>query len=177
MAIYLLRHAKTANNTKHIISGRSDIGTLPDINVEINGSKFFEYIYCSTAKRCKDTVAMLKRNAYNGEIFFLEELQERCVGILEGMEKKVALELYPNLFYGNKLSVTAQVDGGETIQNVRDRVEWVVQEVLIKGANNDVLICSHNQTLKVIYAMIENIEITDQYWVNTNFMNGIIVKV
>lgn len=177
MAIFLLRHVKTVNNLKDIISGRIDTEILPDTSVEVDGNLSFEYVYCSTSKRCRETIAMIQTKMNNGKIVFADELQERSVGILEGMEKKMALELYPHLFYKDKLSVKARVDGGESIQDVKDRVERMIYEIQSKETNKNVLICSHNQTLKVIYAMINNIDITDEYWTNTNFLNGTIVRI
>ena len=177
MAIFLLRHAKTVNNMKNIITGRIETEILPDTNIVLDGNVSFEYIYCSTSKRCRDTIAMLPTHMYNGNINFAEELQERSVGFLEGMEREVAMELYPHLFYQNKLSVNAEIEGGETIRDVKNRIEEVVRDIIIRGTNMNVLVCSHNQTLKVIYAMIHNIEITDEYWANTNFLNGTIVKI
>lgn len=177
MAIFFLRHAKTVNNLKDIISGRIETEILPDTNLVLDGNVSFEYIYCSTYKRCRDTIAMLPTHMYNGKINFAEELQERSVGFLEGMEREVAMELYPHLFHQNKLSVNAEIEGGETIQDVQNRIEEVVQDIIIKGTYMNVLVCSHNQTLKVIYAMIHNIEITDEYWANTNFLNGTIVRI
>lgn len=177
MSIFLLRHVKTENNSKNIISGRIDTDILPDSNIILDGNVSFEYIFCSTSKRCRDTIAKLPTDMYSGEINFTEELQERSVGILEGMAKESALKLYPHLFYKNKLSVSAEIEGGETIQDVKNRVEEVLQDIIIKGTYKNVLVCSHNQTLKVIYAMITNIKITDEYWANTNFLNGTIIKV
>lgn len=177
MAIFLLRHVKTVNNSKNIISGRMDTEILPNTDIVLDENVSFEYIYCSTSKRCRDTIAVLQTHMYHGEINFTEELQERSVGILEGMPKEVALELYPHLFYQNKLSVNSEIKGGETIQDVKKRLEEVVQDIIIRGTYKNVLVCSHNQTLKVIYAMINNIEITDEYWANTNFLNGTIVKI
>ena len=175
MSIYLLRHVETTNNLKNIISGRIETEILPDSNIEVDENVLFELIYCSTSRRCRDTIAML--HVEMSEINFIEELQERSLGILEGMEKKEALTIYPYLFYKNKVSIKAEIEGGESIRDVKNRVEEVVRDIIKKGTYKNVLICSHNQTLKVIYAMINNIEITDEYWDKTNFLNGRIVKV
>lgn len=175
MSIYLLRHVETMNNLKNIISGRIETEILPDSNIEVDENVLFEFIYCSTSRRCRDTIAMLHMDG--SEINFMEELQERSLGILEGMGKKEALKIYPYLFYKNKLSTKAEIEGGESIRDVKNRVEEVVRDIIKKGTYKNVLICSHNQTLKVIYAIINNIEITDEYWEKTNFLNGRIVKV
>ena len=140
MAIFLLRHAKTVNNLKDIISGRIETEILPDTKIVLNGNVSFEYIYCSTSKRCRDTIAMLQAHMYNGKINYAEELQERSVGFLEGMERKDALEAYPHLFYQNKLSVKAEIEGGETIQDVKNRIEEVVRDIVIKGTYMNLLV-------------------------------------
>ena len=177
MSIFFLRHVKTKNNSKNIISGRIETDILPDSNIIWSENVSFEYIYCSTSKRCRETITMLPKELYSGEIYFTEELLERSVGILEGMSKKIALKLYPHLFYKNKLSVLAEIEDGETIQDVKNRVKEVVQDIMRKGTHKNVLICSHNQTLKVIYAIVNDIEITNEYWTSTNFSNGTIVKI
>ena len=40
----------------------------------------------------------------------------------------------------------------------------------------DILICGHNQALKVLKAILQSEEVTQEYWAETNFENGKIIK-
>ena len=177
MAIYLLRHVKTVNNQSNIISGRSDAEILPDQKIMFTDDVTFDYIYCSTSERCKKTVELIPTYMCKTSVEYLDSLQERSVGFLEGMEKDKAIQYYPELFYRKKLSVDAMIEGGETLSDVRHRVEDIIQDIVNNKSNKNTLICSHNQTLKVIYAMLKSIIITEDYWESIDLPNGRIIEV
>lgn len=177
MAIYLLRHVKTVNNQNNIISGRIDAEILPESQITLIDDVTFDYIYCSTSERCKKTVELVPPYMCKTSVEYIDSLQERSVGFLEGMEKDKALEKYPELFCNNKLLVNAVIEGGEALCDVRYRVKDIVEDIMNNKSGKNVLICSHNQTLKVIYAMLKNIDITDDYWGSIDFSNGKIIEV
>lgn len=169
--IYFLRHAATKNNEEKKISGRSeDIGILPNQSIVMD-TKFEGKIYCSTALRCKSTVKLLP-SYKEKDIIYMEKLQERSLGKLEGMEREDAINKYSELFVEDKVSVAAHIPNGETIEDVKERLKPVLDEIVKDDTDEDILICSHNQTLKILYAMIKDIEITDEYWRSIEFPNA-----
>lgn len=169
--IYFLRHAQTNNNISHIISGQSDkIDILPN-QVISNDIKFDGIIYCSSATRCKSTIKMV-RGFQERNVIYADNLLERSLGEMEGMNKDEAMEKYPNYFINGRVRVDACIANGESISSVKERLIPFLETILNPETEEDILICSHNQTLKVLYAMIKGIEITDEYWRNIDFESG-----
>lgn len=179
MSIYFLRHIKTVDNLNGKISGRSDSPTLPGqvlrTSCEIEGQ--FDKIYCSPYKRCRDTIALLPLTLQRN-VCYDPALIERSLGILEGMDRMEAIRRFPQLFENDKLKVNIRVPGGESIEEVKHRVRAII-DVLTGNANEkkQVLVCSHNQTLKILLAELKRIPITNHYWQTVNFQNGELVCV
>lgn len=177
MSIYFLRHIKTVDNLLGNISGSSDSDILPGQNLHIPCivPKSFDQIYCSPIKRCRDTIALLPASMQKN-IDFISCLKERDLGILEGMNRTEAIQRFPHLFENKKLKVSVQIPGGESIGDVKQRISDL-KELLLKHNDKQILICSHNQTLKILFAELKGISVTDSYWQSVNFNNGEIICV
>ena len=97
MNIYVLRHLQTPYNQTGTISGRSL--NLPISTASpIYHTAFFDAIFCSSALRCIQTVELLSPSATLSTIQYCDELQERDLGILEGIKKESAIKNYPQIF-------------------------------------------------------------------------------
>ncbi len=178
MSIYFLRHVKTTYNQNDIISGCVEAEILPNQSL-IYMSPLplrFDYVLSSPMKRCCDTLKLIPRNRIN-TIEFLNNLLERNVGILEGLQKMKAISQFPDLFYNRKINVNAIIPNGESINDVKHRLQDVVSRLYSINIGESALVCSHNQTLKVLYAMLKNIDINNDYWQRLNFKNGALVNI
>lgn len=109
-------------------------------------------------------------------ISFMPCLKERNLGILEGMNRTEAVQQFPHLFENRKLKVSAKIPGGESIDDVKQRIS-VLTDNLLMHKDKQIMVCSHNQTLKILLAEIKGISITDTYWQSVNFNNGEIICV
>lgn len=177
-SIYLLRHIKTYNNLKEIISGRAEALTLPDQTIQIpSDSESFDMVYSSPSMRCKNTIELIPPEMIKGKIIYTTILLERDVGVLEKMSKREALECYPYLFNNRKIDVNALIPGGETINDMIKRIKPLIDIIKQNTSLTKILICSHNQTLKAIYALINNVTITNQYWQQFDFNQGIVMRI
>lgn len=177
MGIYILRHAVSENNLLKKISGRYEVDIISGQSIEGKyKDAFFDKAYCSESKRCIDTIKLMRENSIK-EAIYTPILLERNMGLLENMGKKEAISNYPEYFVDGRIAVSAEIPDGETIYDVRQRVNELVKDIISESKDKNILICSHNQTLKVIYALIKNIEITDEYWRNVDFPNAEIVLV
>lgn len=179
MSIYFLRHIKTVDNLSGKISGRSDSPTLPEqiLRISCKIEKRFDQIYCSPYKRCRDTIALLP-STLQTNVYYDPSLIERSLGILEGMDRIEAIRCFPQLFENDKLKVNTQVPGGESIEDVKQRVSAIIDILIaITNRKKQILICSHNQTLKILLAELKSIPITNHYWQTVNFQNGELVCV
>ena len=179
MALYFLRHIKTKNNELKIFSGAAETEVLTNQKIVYSDDILkFDYLFSSTSKRCIETIRLIPFHLIeNAEIVYTNNLLERRLGKLEGMNKDYAKSLYSQCFYENRLDINAQIPGMESLNDVKNRVFNLVSDILEKSKNTDCLICSHNQTLKIIFAIITNQNIDNKYWRNLDFDNGVITKI
>ena len=175
--IYLLRHLKTLNNDLHIISGQRDSEILKTGCFKINLNQF-DIIYCSPSLRCIKTIKLLANQSDTAcSIVCDKRLLERNMGSLEGMLKKEAQKKYPELFVGEYFNVFKTPPRGESYECFKRRVEDFYNECLCAKKGDDILICSHNQTLKLLRLVILERRITYQSWSEYSFKNGYLTEI
>lgn len=106
----------------------------------------------------------------------MDELLERDMGVLEGVKRADAKTQYPYLFCGGKLDVAADIPNGESIREVQNRLEVII-DFIKKNQDKNILICSHNQTMKILYFSLNDISITNDAWQCLNFPNGVLINI
>lgn len=178
MLLFFLRHIKTCYNENGILSGSAETSVLPGQEIKSNISlPVFDDVFCSPLTRCRKTIELIPGRCMNN-IRYLDCLTERNLGALEGMEKKKAILTYPELFINNKLDINKTIPGGESLDDIRQRLTRELLPLLTKLPDERcVLICSHNQTLKVLYSMLYGINIDNEFWHKFNFENGTLTKI
>ena len=175
-SVYFMRHLPTKSNLCGKICGQSIYEPIVAVTNIIAPLKF-DAILCSSAVRCRQTVEMLEHfSGINTKISFTSDLLERNMGNLEGECREDMIRMYPHLFSGNKFIVTSCPPCGESFACFYYRVNKFYN-LNIKGQTGNLLICSHNQTLKMLYFIMLGIEITDQKWESLNFIGGTIKKI
>lgn len=178
MPIYFLRHVKTYNNLNEILSGRTETNILPNQSIVFSSApEVFDIVYSSTATRCKDTLLLIPSAMLPTKIVYTDALLERSLGILENLPRYNAIRDFPDLFANGKIDVDSVISGAESINDIKTRVNSLTHKILDISLKKQCLICSHNQTLKVMYSIIKDIKISNMYWNNTNFNPGIITKI
>lgn len=176
--IFFLRHLKTTNNKLNIISGQSETPILSTPYHSKEDFSQYDKIFCSTSKRCVETIKILSRNRIpNNAVVFDSRIEERNMGLLEGMSKKHCQTIYPYLFHRNYFDPFLTPPNGESYQNFKDRLQNFYNEYLSSGEQGNILICSHNQALKLLRLLILEKEISYQSWEEINFLNGKILKI
>ncbi len=175
--IFLLRHLRTQNNDLHIISGQSDSQIICNNYLEVDFSRF-DKIYCSPSPRCVRTLEILgKQPIMINSIIYDKRLLERNMGSLEGVIKKEGISKYPELFKKGTFNVFKTPPEGESYEYFKERVEDFYDENLCLNEGLNVLICSHNQTLKLLRLLILKRDITYLSWAEYSFSNGQIVEI
>lgn len=175
--IFFLRHLKTRNNDLHIISGQSD-SEIVDENYAKEDFNKYDKIYCSPAVRCKKTIDLLACSAFcTDNIIYDERLLERGMGDLEGVSKKKIITDYLELFVNGSFDVFQTPPNGESFQSFKKRVNNFYLEIFNINMPLKILICSHNQTLKLLRLLILKKEITYQTWSDYSFKNGVIDEI
>lgn len=175
--IYFLRHLKTRNNGLHIISGQSDSKIINANFLELDLSKF-NRIYCSPSRRCVRTIKLLGHQSDAiSRVVYDKRLLERDMGDLEGMLKKEGEIKYSELFRRGTFDVFKTPPQGESYECFKSRVKEFYQELLCNQQGNNILICSHNQTLKLLRLFFLGKDITYQSWSEYSFENGKLTKI
>lgn len=176
-SLFFLRHLKTNLNKNEVISGIQDSEVLPGQQIiELSPTKeMFDAVLCSPLKRCRSTISLIA-DERKLSIKYLDELAERNMGVLEGISRADAQSKYPSLFYGSKIDVSAEIPNGESILEVRNRLKPIASYI-IANKNKNILICSHNQTLKILYFLLHEMPVTNDAWQCLNFPNGVLINV
>lgn len=179
--LYFLRHGKTIYNEKHLITGQADVSILKikeKVNINLSQPLNNMIILSSPLKRCQETIESFQENIdYNLPIKYCDELLERNMGIFEEMERKLASEKYPLYFTEGKFKYYMTPPDGESFYKACARAEFFIQNILDETLNShDVLICSHNQIMKILYFKILNIPFSDN-WYEFSFINNVIYKI
>lgn len=179
--IYILRHCRTSFNVDGRISGGEDVPILKG-NVELPGEnrQLKNYIIItSPLTRCLQTVRIFqKSNAEPAfDIISDSRLVERNMGDMTGHYRKDMLEKYPKYFFQNrKFNPLLTPPNGESFPEFSSRVsQFIVDlEKWLKECDKNIMICSHNQTLKMFYALAYREEV-QEIWGKVNFANGKVV--
>lgn len=170
--IFFLRHLKTLNNNMNIISGQSDskIMQVDYFEVDLSG---FDKIYCSPSSRCIKTLELLGNRSFSADnIVYDKRLLERNMGSLEGILKTEGGKKYPELFINETFNIFKTPPQGESYESFKRRVNEFNNEMLNTNEHLNILVCSHNQTLKLLRLLVLGEDVTYQSWSEYSFRNG-----
>ena len=176
MSLFFLRHLKTTNNSNGIISGKADSELIPEQKIYDQPYKniIFDVALCSPIKRCQDTLSLIPKERII-HIVSMAELVERDMGDLEGLAKAEAHRRFPFLFYSEKIDVSSEIPNGESVRDVLIRINPVI-EYIKANTDKNILVCSHNQTMKILYCALCGNPVTNSFWQCFNFPNGIMIS-
>lgn len=175
MRIYFTRHGETEWNKLGIIQGQLDSAlTSEGIEMgrrlgEMSKDLNFDRVYSSDLGRAYDTARLI---CPDREIIKTPLLREIDVGSWSGKNiKDVKVEdevLYKKYFEDPK---NYKRPDGESIHDLRDRVEKFFEEAVYPNEDENILIVTHGVTIVAIYSLMENIPIED-FWSNRVRRNG-----
>lgn len=175
--IILLRHQKTINNYSGFISGQSDSPIL-EKSLHVKNSdiaKHMDVIYSSPAQRCLDTLQHIQNLPIIPTIID-KRLLERNMGDFESRPRKQLFRQYPDLFRNINGKILFRFEltppHGESFSDFSKRISSFCKEVIFANKERNILICSHNQTLKMMYFILLGIEPSEENWMQTSFPNG-----
>lgn len=174
--IYFLRHKKTINNQFGLISGQADSPILNENSHIWNGEmvKNIDFIYSSPSKRCLDTLREI-RGLTEKPIIDMR-LLERNMGDFENCSREELYRQYPDFFGNDNGKIQFRLEltppNGETISNFSARITSFCEEIIIPNMQYNILICSHNQVMKMIYFLLEGIYPSQEEWTKISFPNG-----
>ena len=155
--LLLIRHGETAWNAEHRIQGQLDIplsplGVLQSTRLaESLASEPIDAVYSSGQSRAWLTAAPLAARL-GLEIIAEPRLRERSFGIFEGLTLDEIAERYPTEFVKwRERDPTWRPEGGESGQQLIDRVLSAVTEIGQRHMGQTVALVSHGGVLDVVY--------------------------
>ena len=155
--LLLIRHGETAWNAEHRIQGQLDIplsplGVLQSARLaECLANEPIDAVYSSGQSRAWLTAAPLAARL-GLEVIAEPRLRERSFGIFEGLTLDEVAERYPPEFQKWRERDPAwRPEGGESGQQLIDRVLSAVSDIGIRHPRQTVVLVSHGGVLDVLY--------------------------
>ena len=163
--IIFLRHAQAENNTKRILAGRTEGVPLTKTGIE-QAERIAKYlasidisaIYSSPIERASHTAEIVAKNCSLEEVVIDERLTEIDMGKFTRMNYDDMFAKYGNIFlkfYEND-PVIAEHEV-ETFPDVQKRVLDMVDHVLKKHNNENVILVTHMDPIKSMLAKVMNL--------------------
>ena len=162
--IIFLRHAQAENNTKRILAGRTEGVPLTKTGIE-QAERITKYlasidisaIYSSPIERARHTAEIVAKNR-SLEVVLDERLTEIDMGKFTRMNYDDMFAKYGNIFlkfYENDPVISGH--GVETFPDVQKRVLDMVDHVLNKHNNENVILVTHMDPIKSMLAKVMNL--------------------
>ena len=108
---------------------------------------------------------------------YLDQLLERSMGKFEGKRRDEVAEEFPEYFINDKFIYNLTPPQGESYKEIFMRADAFVENFILKEIESkNVLICSHNQFLKMIYFSLLDVPIGEN-WYEKNFQNGKVYRI
>ena len=182
--LFFLRHCKTQNNLNHRISGQVDsqivdfaIDTrvLNQINVEHRDIT----IISSSLNRCVQTTFHLLKQCceFHAHIYIAARIIERGMGYWEGALRADVFQKHPGLFCHGKINPLFTPPHGESIDDFTARIDDFIQDIGIVAKHTPILVCAHNQSLKLLkYRLAGDVNLLD-FWYSCSFQNGKVERI
>ena len=163
--IIFLRHAQAENNTKRILAGRTEGVPLTKTGIE-QAERIaknlapidISAIYSSPIERARHTAEIVAKNCSLEEVVIDERLTEIDMGKFTRMNYDDMFAKYGNIFlkfYENDPVISEHEV--ETFPDVQKRVLDMVDHVLKKHNNENVILVTHMDPIKSMLAKVMNL--------------------
>jgi len=181
MTLFVIRHAETKENAEKTFQGLFP-GTLNETGkqqAKEMGQKLslkqIDCIYCSPIGRCQKTLEIIKPFLNpNIPIYFSALIQERDFGKFTG--KKYDEVDFTKLDLNTPENQSLKI---ESLDNVRLRIKQFLKEIKQKHSNQNILIISHNNAIRMILSELLDKtyqEILTKYEVSNTSINELELK-
>ena len=159
--VIFLRHGQAKNNTERILAGRTEGIPLTDRGVQQaeHTAQLLEHmnisaIYSSPIQRAKHT-AEIVGNHNSIDVQIDDRLIELDMGKFTGMPYDEIFNSHGNVFmkfYNGELEIAH--NGVETFSEVKRRINSIVEHVLEKHPNENVVLVTHMDPIKAMLSSI-----------------------
>jgi len=168
--IIFLRHAQAKNNTERILAGRTEGVPLTDTGIkqaeqtaELLKHMNISTIYSSPIERAKHTAEIVgKHNSL--DVTIDDRLNELDMGKFTGMPYDEIFKSHGNVFmkfYNGELEIAH--NGVETFPDVKKRILGIVEHVIEKHPDENVLLVTHMDPIKAMLSTIVDLSPTNLF--------------
>ena len=168
--IIFLRHGQAKNNTERVLAGRTEGIPLTDTGIKQaeHTAELLEHmnisaIYSSPIQRAKHTAEIVgKQNSL--DVVVDDRLIELDMGKFTGMPYDEIINSHGNVFmkfYNGELEIAHK--GVETFSEVKKRVLGIVEHVIEKHSDENVVLVTHMDPIKAMLSTIVDISPTNLF--------------
>jgi probable phosphoglycerate mutase len=168
--IIFLRHGQATNNTERILSGRTPGVPLTDVGIkqaeqtaELLENMNISAIYSSPIQRAKHTAEIVgKHNSI--DVTIDDRLIELDMGKFTGVSYDEIFTSHGNIFmkfYNDELEIAH--NGVETFADVKKRVLGIVNHVIEKHPDENVVLVTHMDPIKAMLSTIIDLSPTNLF--------------
>ena len=164
--LYAMRHCETLFNVQHKSQGWCDSPITPRgieqckrAGEELKRRGIvFDHFYTSTSERCCDTMELVCQTAFGEVKPYVRKkgLRECGFGIFEAKDDFIEPGFGPGV--GNVRSMVMKAGGGETSEDVFERIGGCMQEIMADPDTQNVLVVGSGGSLGHFYMMSSGIE-------------------
>jgi|SRR5579872_1128209 len=161
MKIYFIRHGETTFNKAGRIMGQLDEpldaeGIEQSRRLAAKIDPDFERLFCSPLQRAKQTAQIINEKLKLPEIEYRQELRERNFGSLAGktLEQMDQQTLGQISIKDQEQSYDYRPFGGESVQDVKARLEFFLNFLRRNHSEKKVLAVTHTGIIRLIYLII-----------------------
>lgn len=163
--LYFTRHGQTNDNVKELYSGTRNvsINKTGKLQAQLIAEKLknvkLDVIYCSPAKRAKQTLKHIIKNHKQTPIIFDNRIMERYHGKLEGKPVNamaVGFEMW-------SADDNKDIPGLEKITDIYKRVKNFYDEIIPQNKGKNVLVISHGGIYRLTHAYFNGIPKNNDY--------------
>ncbi|KHF41309.1 histidine phosphatase family protein [Halalkalibacter okhensis] len=152
MNLYLIRHGESEGNVSGLIQGCKDfpLSDLGEQQVELVADYFkdvqLDYLYSSDLTRAYHTAKAIGA-LQNRTVHKWEKVREVYLGPLQGLTRTEIYETFPVV---NETSIlTSGIPGTETVQELTERCQHVIDQMLLAHQGDHVGIVSHGGFISI----------------------------
>lgn len=177
--IFFLRHQATFNNEFGLVSGQADSPIIKEKIYKENKEniKKIEIVYSSPSQRCLDTLHFIPELTVLPIID--KRLLERKMGDFENCSRQDLYQKFPAFFRNINGQIFFRFEltppNGESFSEFEKRISSFCSEIVFPCQKRNILICSHNQAIKMMYFILKGYPPNEETWNKLKFPNGKIV--
>ncbi len=163
--VHLFRHGETANSKEVCFNGHFDIGL--SVNGEDQFKEWaqalkdepFKAIYSSDLKRTRLSARLLGEPHQLEPVAF-PELRELCFGVWEGLSVAEVEKSFPHQLAERMKNIEVfQVEGGETFEQLKQRVVPRFEKIIARHPNEQIAMVCHGGVNRVILSHLLEVPI------------------